>query len=276
MQSQITANDLYKELCTQLPPLESRIILRERAGLEWSTLISTPDAPISADIVNRIKQDLEQRLAGKPLSRIYGTREFWGLSFNINEDTLDPRPDSETLIEVALKHYKDKQPETILDLGTGSGCLLLALLSEFKQARGIGVDIASGALKMAQENAQILGLAGRASFINADWSEPINGQFDLIVANPPYIESDVIQKLAKEVRNHDPIQALDGGKDGLQDYNRIFSNLSSLLKPDGMALFEIGFDQAEKLSRLSEKHRLSCGRTHADLAGNPRVVEIFL
>lgn len=251
------------------------MILKERAGIEWSEIIANPEREIED---TQLLEDLAQRLAGKPLSRIYGQREFWGLPFKINEHTLDPRPDSETLIEAALKHYKAQgtQPETILDLGTGSGCLLLSLLSEFPLAWGLGVDLSLEAAKIAKENAANLNLAGRSAFLNGNWAETLDHKFDLIIANPPYIDSDMIPNLDKEVRNHDPILALDGGKDGMQDYNEIFSMIFRILKPGGIALFEIGFDQSEKITRLSEKYGLSCAAIHPDLAGNPRVVEIFL
>ncbi len=273
--SQQKLADIYKYLCTELTEFEARMILAQRSHIDWAQIITRPDLEVD---VEEILKDLEERKRGKPLSRIYGEREFWGLRFRINEHTLDPRPDSETLIEAALTHYKTlgTQPETILDLGTGSGCLLLALLSEFANAWGIGVDLSFDAAKTARGNAARLNLPDRCAFLNADWAESIDAKFDLIIANPPYIESDVIPNLEKEVRNHDPILALDGGKDGMQDYNVIFSMIFRLLKPDGIALFEIGFDQSEKISRLSEKYGLSCGRIHPDLAGNPRVVEIFL
>lgn len=251
------------------------MILKERAGVDWAEIIATPSKEID---VSTIESDLQERLSGKPLSRIYGYREFWSMRFDINQHTLDPRPDSETVIEVALKRFKDRgeEPKTILDLGTGSGCLLLSLLSEFKNARGIGLDISYDAARMARKNAKTLKLLDRAAFLNGNWAESIDQKFDLIIANPPYIASKTIQTLEQEVRNHDPMRALDGGEDGLQDYNAIFSSLFSLLKTDGLALFEIGFDQGEDIQRLIEKHGLNCGGVHLDLAGNPRVVEIFL
>lgn len=268
-----TASDIYKYLCAELNELEARMILHKRAGIDWAQIIADPDRVIETDV---ILQDVEERKTGKPLSRIYGSREFWGLEFEINEHTLDPRPDSETLIEIALNHFKDRPPQNILDLGTGSGCLLLSLLKEWPQARGIGVDLSFGAIKTARKNAKTLGVESRTAFINGSWGESIAAKFDLVIANPPYIESKVIPDLAKEVKNHDPILALDGGKDGLQDYNEIFSQLKTILKPDGVALFEIGFDQGDKVTRLSENHGLNRGRIYSDLAGNPRVVDMFL
>ena len=273
--SKQTLGYVYKLLSAELSEREARMIIKKRLNLDWSMIITDSTCEIETA---EIYKDLHDRKAGKPLSRIYGHREFWGMEFDLNAHTLDPRPDSETLIEVALKHYKPQKnaPVTILDLGTGTGCLLLSLLSELPDAWGVGIDLSPQAAAMGQDNAQKLGFAQRSAFIVGNWVESINTKFDLIVSNPPYIESEVIPNLTCEVRNHDPILALDGGKTGLQDYDKIFSNLSRVLKKDGIALFEIGFDQSEKVTRLSEKYGLSCKGVHSDLSGNPRVVEIFL
>ena len=271
-----TIHETYKNLCQKLTEHEARIILEERAGLSWASIISNAHALIDEKALNSIESDLEQRKNGKPLSRIFGKREFWGLEFNVNEHTLDPRPDSETIIETALAHYKGiDPPKTILDLGTGTGCLLIALLSEFKNAQGIGVDLSESALETAQNNAKSLNLNARSTFVHGKWAESIDQKFDLIVSNPPYIASKVIPNLEKEVKNHDPILALDGGEDGLQAYRDIFSDLSRILNDDGIALFEIGFDQADEITRLSKEYEIRLGDIIPDLAGNPRVVEIF-
>ena len=271
-----TYHDTYKALSKQLSETQARIILNERAGLSWASIIATPDAIIDDKTAQAIQNDLKQRMNGKPLSRIYGKREFWGLEFSLNENTLDPRPDSETLIETALAHYKDKPPpKTILDLGTGTGCLLLALLSEFKEAQGIGIDISEKALTAAQTNAKALQLDARSTFIKGKWAESLDRKFDLIISNPPYIASNIIPNLEKEVKNHDPILALDGGIDGLQAYKDIFSDLLRIMNDDGIALFEIGFDQASQIERLSNKYEIRIGSVYPDLAGNPRVVDMF-
>ncbi|NCT40650.1 MAG: peptide chain release factor N(5)-glutamine methyltransferase [Alphaproteobacteria bacterium] len=271
-----TIHQTYKLLSEKTSDLEARIILKERSDVSWADIITRPDDLIDDNAMALIERDLEQFQSGKPLSRIYGKREFWGLEFSIDEHTLDPRADSETLIEVALAHYKNKPaPKTILDLGTGSGCLLLALLSEFKSAKGIGVDISEGAVKAAQNNAKALGLDGRAEFIKGKWGESLNESFDLIISNPPYIASKVIPNLEKNVKNHDPMGALDGGNDGLDAYNEIFSDLFRLMNDDGLAVFEIGFDQADDITRLSNKYEIRIGTIHADLSGNPRAVDMF-
>jgi len=271
-----TIHETYKALSQQLTEVEARIILNERAGVSWASIIADPDIIIDGDAASLIQSDLNACLNGKPLSRIYGKREFWGLEFTIDEHTLDPRADSETLIETALAHYKNKQPpKTILDLGTGSGCLLLAMLSEFKDAKGIGVDISQGAVIAAQNNAKRLNMDDRASFTRGKWGESLDERFDLIISNPPYIASKVIPNLEKNVKNHDPMSALDGGKDGLDAYNEIFSDLFRLMNEDALAVFEIGFDQANEIMRLGKKYKIRTGSIHHDLSGNPRVVDMF-
>ena len=167
-----------------------------------------------------------------------------------------------------------KQPVEILDLGTGSGCILIALLSELRESSGIGVDLSPKAIQIAHENAKTNDVDARIQWICGSWADAIDGQFDLIVSNPPYIASSVIPNLDPEVRNHDPILALDGGMDGLQAYKIIFSQLPRLLKKGGRAFLEIGFDQERSIARLSEDSRIRIERIHPDLAGLPRVVEI--
>ncbi|MCB1531431.1 MAG: peptide chain release factor N(5)-glutamine methyltransferase [Alphaproteobacteria bacterium] len=255
--------------------LEARRILQERSGNEWSQIIAAPETLLTPQQLLNIEADVQRRLAGEPLSRIYGCREFWGMEFALSPDTLDPRPDTETLIEAVLKAYKDESaPEAILDLGTGTGCILLALLKEFPQARGLGIDKAPGAVETAQKNAKHHDLDDRAAFQAGNWGDNLNDTFDLIVSNPPYITNQIIKTLSKEVQNHDPILALSGGNDGLDAYRQIFSQLFSLLKPAGKAFFEIGFDQEDDVARLAEESRIRVRHVHRDLAGQPRVVEI--
>jgi release factor glutamine methyltransferase len=196
---------------------------------------------------------------------------------------LDPRPDTETLVEIALKiakkeiekkfHVKQKTAE-ILDLGTGSGCILIALLTELPYAHGVGVDLSYETLKIAALNAKTHGIGNRVSLICGSWAQALQARFDLIVGNPPYIASSSLPNLETEVRNHDPILALDGGKDGLEAYRNIFSSLPRLLKTNGKALFEIGFDQEDDIVRLGRESRIRIEGVHRDLAGRARVVEI--
>lgn len=265
------------------PDLEARIIIEERAGFDWSDIVTCANVEVSSDVCEVMRKDVLMRIKGKPLSRIYNKREFWGREFLLSSDTLDPRPDTELIIELALERFKDislaEQPQNILDMGTGSGCVLIALLCEFPKAQGVGVDLSQGALDMAAKNAQQNGVADRAGFVNGSWWSALDAQkvqqkFDLIVSNPPYISNQVIPTLAPEVKNHDPVLALDGGDDGLDAYKIIFSRLKKHLSRAGIALLEIGYDQENDVMRLSEESGFALRSVHNDLAGNPRVVEI--
>ena len=216
---------------------------------------------------------LNRMLAGEPLSRILGMREFWGLELRLSADTLDPRPDSETLVEAVRAHLPDRAaPYRFLDLGTGTGALLLALLSEFPRAGGVGVDFAPGAVATARENARRLGLAGRAHFIAGDWALPLDGTFDAIVANPPYIPNAAIAELPPAVRDHDPLLALDGGGDGLAAYRAIAGDLPRLLRPDGVFAGEIGAGQSGAVAAILGRAGLRVERLASDLAGIIRCV----
>lgn len=216
---------------------------------------------------------VERRVSGEPLSRILGTREFWGLPFELSPDTLDPRPDTETLIEAALERYKGTPPRRILDIGTGSGCILITLLHEFLESNGVGTDLSAGAIAMAECNAGINGVLDRATFVQTCWTGGIEGPFDLIVSNPPYIPTQVIPNLSPEVKNHDPILALDGGGDGLEAYRVIIPEIKSLLAPGGRVFFEVGYDQAAQVARLVAEYGATPDRIIPDMTGNQRVVE---
>ncbi|AJR23189.1 MULTISPECIES: peptide chain release factor N(5)-glutamine methyltransferase [Sphingobium] len=209
---------------------------------------------------------LQRRLTGEPIAYITGARDFWTISLRVTPDVLIPRPDSETLIEAALDHFGVRSPARILDLGTGSGALLLAALSQWPQASGVGVDISPAALAVARGNADRLDLSERADFRMGDWAEGMDGSFDLILINPPYIARDVA--LAGDVL-HEPESALFAGADGLDDYRRIAPMLPRLLAPDGMAAIEIGYDQRLSVSTLLADQGLSVAVRH-DLAGHDR------
>ena len=216
---------------------------------------------------------LKRMLAHEPLSRIVGRREFWGLDFLLSADTLDPRPESETLVEIVLARLPERRrPRHFLDLGTGTGCLLLALLSEYPTADGVGVDIAPGAARTARENAERLGLGARARFVVGSWTAALTGRFDAIVANPPYIERAAIPALPPEVRDYDPIRALDGGADGLEAYRAIAAALPSLLPPGGLFAVETGIGQAASVAAILRRHGLRVEGIVPDLAGIERCV----
>lgn len=213
---------------------------------------------------------VDRRVEGEPIAYITGVRDFWTISLRVTPDVLIPRPDTETLIEAAIDHFQGRAPARVLDLGTGSGALLLAALDHWPQATGIGVDSSAAALAVARANAEHLGLAGRASFQLGDWAEGIAERFDLILANPPYIESDA--DLAGDVL-HEPASALFSGVDGLDDYRRIAPMIARLLTEGGMAAIEIGHDQRESVSALLQEQGLGVA-TRKDMAGHERCLVV--
>lgn len=254
------------------PAGEARFLLLDLLGLEAFDLVGAGAAPIGAEGAARLTDARDRRLSGEPVARILGAWEFWGLPFRLSPETLVPRPDTETLVDAALRLRPDRTaPLRILDLGTGSGCILTALLHEYPRAFGVGLDRSAGALRTARINAERNGVGARAAFLAADWCDPLAGPpFDLVVSNPPYIATPVIAGLAREVRAHDPPAALDGGADGLTAYRRILEALPERLAPGGTALLEIGFDQAAALDALAAGFpRREIVR---DLAGHDRVI----
>jgi release factor glutamine methyltransferase len=280
--SLITLGEIHKTLSHELEKAgispashEARILLCQRCGVGWGGFYDALDVPVTQDILKKILEDVEKRLAGMPMSKIIGVQEFYGREFIVSKDVLDPRPDTEMIIDLALKRFGRHLPLRILDLGTGSGCIVLTLLCEFSNASALAADISGKALDIAYKNAEKLGLSERCTFVESNWFNSIvYEEFDLIVSNPPYIRSDVIPELPREVQNHDPILALDGGQDGLEAYKIIFSVIKNYLKPNGIGLFEIGFDQRESIMRLGRESRFMHCDVHPDLSGQPRVAEI--
>lgn len=223
----------------------------------------------------RLAGYVRRRTAHEPYSRIRGAREFWSLDFALSPDTLDPRPDSETLIEAALAALPDRTaPLRVVDLGTGTGALLLALLSEYPNATGLGADILPGAVATAARNAAALGLANRVQFVAGDWAAINLGAADVILANPPYVPSNVIAVLPPEIVRFDPRRALDGGDDGLMAYRALMPVLRRILRPDGWAFFELGAGQAEAVARLVAAGDLRVAGVRRDLAGCERCLAI--
>jgi release factor glutamine methyltransferase len=249
----------------------ARRLLSAALGLSPTEVFARLDRMITEDEGERIAAILRRALAHEPLSRILGVREFWGLEFMLSPDTLDPRPETETLIEAVLARLRERdRAYRFLDLGTGSGCLLLALLSEFPAASGIGVDRAPGAIATARDNAGRLGLGARASFAVGDWGRGIAERFDAIVSNPPYIESKALPGLPSEVRDFDPPLALDGGTDGLDAYRAIAADLPRLLAPVGVFAGEMGRGQENAIAGIMSGGGLVVAAILPDLAGIPR------
>ena len=256
--------------------LDARILIGAALGLDLTGLIAQAARPLTAAEASRLAQHAQRRIAGEPVARILGTREFWGLSFRLSEATLVPRPDTETVVELALEILRERQashPPRIADIGTGSGAILLALLHEIPDASGIGTDLSQNALRTARDNAVALGLADRAGFVACSYAAALGGPFDLIVSNPPYIPSAEIPKLSVEVREHDPHLALDGGNDGYDAYRALIPQAGERLAPGGALIVEAGQGQAQNIETLMRGAALSVDRSpKADLAGIPRAV----
>jgi release factor glutamine methyltransferase len=250
---------------------DARLLVLAAAGLRREDLLREPDAALDDASLGRFREMVVRRAAREPVSRILGRREFMSLEFRLGPDTLDPRPDSETAVEHAIALFGGRAPPgRILDLGTGTGCLLLACLAAWPQATGLGVDIAPGAARIAAANAAALGLGGRASFAVADWGTGLRDRFDLAISNPPYIRSGDIAALAPEVADHDPPAALDGGADGLDAYRAIAGVLGDLLAPDGIAVVEIGAGQETDVRQVFEIEEWRFLGARKDLSGRPR------
>jgi release factor glutamine methyltransferase len=251
------------------PRLEVRLLLAHSLGLSRNDLIRDPGRNVDIAAFETL---LARRVAHEPLALIIGHREFWSMEFEVSSATLIPRPDSETLIEAALAAFADRPPpRKIIDLGTGTGCLLLALLKEFPGAFGIGLDLSLDAAALAKRNSTRFGLANRADFVVGDWTSPLSGRFDLIVSNPPYIPGGDIGTLMPEVAFHEPKRALDGGADGYDAYRAILPELAHHLEPEGTAILEMGFDQATYVTDLAREAGFDVSLC-LDLANNPRAI----
>jgi release factor glutamine methyltransferase len=251
--------------------LRLRAVAGEDAALEARWMLE--DAGGDSDLLESF---VAKRLSGMPLDRVLGHRGFWTLDLLVTPDTLAPRPDSETIIRAACDHLKrpkiDDWPLRVLDLGTGTGALLLALLAEFPSASGIGVDLSVAALDVARANARRNGLADRAQFIAGDWATGIDERFDAILSNPPYIPKAEIAALDAAVRDHDPHLALDGGADGLEAYRAILGDAGRVLKPKGLLVLELGIGQAEDVAQLAAAAGLSLLEIRRDLGGIERAM----
>jgi release factor glutamine methyltransferase len=275
-----TVGDAFTDSCRRLaeagvaaPRLDVRLLLEHVLGAAEGTVLGQRDRPLGADVEARLATLVARRIDREPLARILGTREFWSLPFRVNDHTLVPRPDSETLVEAALEHVAGRHgPLSVLDLGTGSGCLLLAVLSEVAAAHGVGVDIDGAALAVARDNAHALGLGERAHFVQGDWATALGARFDLVLANPPYIATADVDGLEPEVAAFDPRRALDGGSGGLDCYRALAPQLPALLAPAATAVIEVGAGQAAAVAIILDRHQLGVAAVRRDLAGVERCI----
>jgi release factor glutamine methyltransferase len=257
--------------------LDARMLTGAALGLDLTGLVAATTRIITQDEASCLESFTRRRLAGEPVARILGVKEFWGLVLHLSPATLVPRPDTETVVEMALEiergESRSHQPRRIADIGTGSGAILLALLSEWREAIGVGTDISLEALQTASGNAARLRLLPRAAFVACNYTAALSGVFDLIVSNPPYIRSAEIAKLGREVREYDPRDALDGGTDGLAAYRALIPEAAKLLAPGGRLIVEAGCGQSGPISALMATSGLMSERPpRADLAGIPRAI----
>ena len=263
-----TGKDRLEKAGIQEAALDARLLLEEVCRTDRNTLLVHGDRAVTEEEETQFRIFIERRSTHEPLQQITGWQEFMGLRFSVTEDVLVPRQDTETLVEEVMRYLSDGME--ILDVCTGSGCILLSLLRYSNGCRGVGCDISEKALAVAGQNAKELGIS--AQFIQSDLFESIEGRFEYIVSNPPYIRKDVIPTLMEEVRDHEPLIALDGGEDGLDFYRKITREATEHLYSGGMLFFEIGYDQGEAVKLLMEEEGYEEVTVSQDLAGLDRVV----
>ncbi len=267
------AQQRLKAASIDSPAIDARLLLEAATGATRADILTDPYRELTAEQEAQLDAYIDKRIKRMPVARILGRKGFWKLLLNLSEHTLIPRPETEVIVDMILKRSMESDSFQMADLGTGSGAILLSVLSERPAARGIGTDISEDALAVARDNAANLGLEGRTAFLRTSWGSGLHdGSFDVIASNPPYIRSDVIPTLEPEVRNHDPILALDGGVTGLEAYEALGPEIFRLLKPGGMAYLEIGFDQSQDVERLMKSSGLEEVVTYLDLSNLPRVV----
>jgi release factor glutamine methyltransferase len=281
-----TYGELRREAAAQLREVgkesadtDARLLLCHASGCDAAKLIASETEAVAGEIAENFSRLIARRLAGEPVARITGEKEFWSLRFTLGSETLVPRPETETLVEAALAAIHDRSRKLrILDLGTGTGAILAALLTELPNATGVAVDRSETALRVARENLRNLSLSPRVSYLCGDWAGSLSGTFDLIVSNPPYIAAKELALLSPEVRDHDPRLALEGGADGLAAYRTIIGQLCERLSEDGKAILELGSGQEAAVSAMvnGAKGLVVAGPARKDLAGIPRALIIHV
>lgn len=256
--------------------IDARLLAQWVSGCSLTDLVVRPDAPVCDDVVSRMDAALSRRIAGEPVHRIMGEREFYGLSFTLNVDTLEPRPDTEALIGLVLPFLQAKSAEKnyvdLLDMGTGTGAIAITLLHEIPAARGVAVDIAADALKAVRINAERAGVSPRLATLQSDWFNTVRGKYDLIVSNPPYIPAKTVLELENNVKDFDPRIALDGGEDGLNFYRSLAQYSGAYLHENGMIAVEIGAGQADDVTAIFAQNSYRLTGAAEDLAGHKRAL----
>ncbi|MGI9481477.1 MAG: peptide chain release factor N(5)-glutamine methyltransferase [Hyphomicrobiales bacterium] len=265
------ASDTLKAEGIETPALDARRLLLDGLKIPHSVIIADPELALNDDELAALQSMIERRLNREPVSRILGVKEFWGRPFRIGPEVLDPRPDTETLIEAVLDASGEEE-QRILDIGAGSGCIAITLLAERPSWHGVATDICGKALAVAGSNAERLSVADRLELAETSWADGVAGPFGIICSNPPYIISEEIQVLAEEVRGHDPLRALDGGADGLDAYRVIVPAAKNLLTSGGRLYLEIGAGQREAVCEIIGLAGLALNSVKQDIAGHDRIV----
>jgi release factor glutamine methyltransferase len=273
VQAWTQARRRLEEAGVEGPVIDARLLLEAATGASRTDIVTDPYRPLTPKEAEVLEGYLQRRAAREPVSHILGRKGFWTVELKVTRDVLTPRPDTETLVNAVLKSLPAEQPMRVLDLGVGSGAILLALLAERPLWSGVGIDISEPALEVARENAILLELADRAVFAHGLWAEGQPDQaFDAVVSNPPYIPTDDIDTLEPEVRVHEPRLALDGGIDGLDAYRVLAPQVMRVLKPGGVFAFEIGHDQGHAVEALMNQAKAGFCRVVSDLGQRDRVV----
>ena len=255
------------------PVIDARLLVEAAADATRADIVGDPHRVLTPDQETTLSDYLSRREHREPVSHILGRKGFWKIMLNVTPDVLTPRPDTETVVEYVLRDFPEHAPWSILDLGVGSGAIILSILAERPAARGLGVDVSAEAVAVARDNAAHLGLANRLALFRGDWTAGLaDASFDLVVSNPPYIASDVIETLEPEVRDHEPRIALEGGPDGLMHYRLLAPEIMRVLKPGGRFAVEIGYDQKEAVETLFRAAGAAGVTTVLDLANRDRVV----
>ena len=271
--------EIQRKLCNnfsifgiETPELDARIILKEVLSLDDKDLILKDSLDIPDEMIEEIIAIESRRLNGEPISKIFKKRDFYNSTFLISNDVLDPRPETELIVEIANNYINKNEVKNILDLGTGSGCILLSILKENKMINGLGIDLSKDAISIAKQNSKKLNLETQSNFLVSNWMSSVNYKYDLVVSNPPYIASEDIKKLSKSVKIYDPILSLDGGDDGLNSYRLIASDLKRIISMNAIIIIEIGYNQSLQVIDIFKKNDFKLIKKYNDINGLDRVL----
>ena len=271
--------EIQRKLCNnfssigiETPELDARIILKEVLSLDDKDLILKESLDIPEEMIEKIITIESRRLNGEPISKIFKKRDFYNSTFVISNDVLDPRPETELIVEIANNYINKNEVKNILDLGTGSGCILLSILNENRMINGLGIDLSKEAISIAKQNSKKLNLETRSNFLVSNWMNSVNYKYDLVVSNPPYIASEDIKKLSKSVKIYDPILSLDGGEDGLNSYRLIASDLKRIISMNALIIIEIGYNQSLEVIDIFKKNDFKLIKKYNDINGLDRVL----